>query len=329
MKKKKNNTNNAAKITVLRREKPVTVSISKSFQREARMTTYASFQETEQEVFNNLSLTTHEKCQLNQRIVEHLERKIYQFVVLHYICSRTHSAIRIDDASDLSRNFVKIEHKEAVIIDKTGLGACLLHCKDSNDVLASFTRLRGHLTFLGQEYYFTKCYTQAVYSKTKQPPTTPPNNNNNTLDSAWPWFQSVADDDTEPEDIVELCMVYNITEAFVERVLTKFRTLLANKQTMESSSSSGSSPSLPSPQQQQLKPGQIPPSNVSVTYSPPPARVNPSSSTSQSLLLVEDVSLDDASSDSGSESDSIIGDVDLTFMIGGGKEATDDDDEKK
>jgi len=133
---------------------------------------------------------------------------------------------------------------------------------------------------------------------------------------------------------VEVCMVYNITEAFVGRVLTKFKTLLANKQQslneessntlLTSSSSAHQSLSTSMP----LKPGQIAPTAVSIAYSPPPQRTMDTSSSppisnshSHNTETISEVDSDDANSDS--ESDSVIGDMDVTFMIGG-KEPTKD-----
>jgi hypothetical protein len=238
------------------REGQVTVSVSRSFSSEAKVTVVKSLKETQKTVFDKLSMLDLEKAEITELIIDHLERGKYQFVMLRYICSPTRKALSIVGAGDISKHFVNIDNDhraiDGTIISKKELDACLLNCSGNNKVLLAFTRLQGYLTFIEQEYYLTKATVTATYRP-----------------DPVPWYRSWLPPSLEAEEVIDLRLVYNVTAAFVERMLTQLKIRLdhmkiepAKEQSVTSEPAASGSP-----------PGIVVPKSVSVAVTPPTALV--------------------------------------------------------
>jgi len=268
-----------------------TVAVSSSFSNAATVTCVQSLKETEQRAYDTLSMSRTEKDDINNLIIEKLEHGKYQFVMLRYVCSRARKAQSIVFDHEIFNHFMSIDyaHTDVHTIDIKKLAAALLPCRGSNLVLRTFTRLLGYLTFIGHECYLTKCTAQAVY---RPPPTT----------LFWRMFQATP----EPEAVMEVSLVYNITEAFVARVLDQLRIRRSNMQ--HSSSGSPPPPLLPSHAPRSLSAlvapkGLVKSTVVSVAYSaPPPTPARLSTAVSLEPVTNAKESDDDDEDDSGSDS---------------------------
>ena len=192
------------------------MKVSRSFRHAAQTSDVTSLSDAHQNAFNVLSMTDKEKGDTGRLIVDHLEQKKYQFVMLRYICSLSRKPLCVDGASDVRRYFLLFDPDQRImdqqIITKEELDACILNCRDSNKILLTFSRLHGYLTATEQPFYLTKCIITATYRPAPVP-------------WYWHWAPITAD----PEDVIDLRLVYNVTGAYADRILTQLKVRLEHE----------------------------------------------------------------------------------------------------